>query len=252
MNAKTNSQPQPATKPKRWIVKFLKIFSVIIIILIIAGVVSTWIWTSSGSNQLKTAIIKDGVVVQTLKTPGSFVLKMKATKRIKTNLSGLVSVMQDVEGMCTHGCYDAKIIWKEDLHHYSTFTRFDFPFPFQDREWVLENHFSQNPDTREILYEIKAVPDLVPRNEGFVRITHFNNKWRFIPLKNGEVEVQWYVDMDHGGFMANLFHNMAIPDAMRNSFLEIEAMVKHEKYQKAKFDFVKEPGEALEGKMAVK
>jgi hypothetical protein len=151
--------------------------------------------------------------------------------------------MQDVDAMCTHGCYEARVIKSEGLHHYSTFTRFDLPSPLQDREWVLENHFSQDPETKEILYKIHAVPHIVPENEGFVRIKHFNNKWRFIPSKNGEVEVEWMADMDQGGYVVNLLFNLASADAMRNSFLEIEEMVQREKYQKAKFDFVKEVDE---------
>ncbi|NJM14517.1 MAG: hypothetical protein HC896_03270 [Bacteroidales bacterium] len=237
MNPKTNSKTNAKHKPKR---RALKILVTIIAVLILAGVIANKQWTKSGTNDWKLAVEQDGVVVHTLKTPGSFVLKMKATKRMKTNLGALVSVMQDVEAMCTHGCYDAKIISREGPHQLSTFTRFDFPFPLKDREWVLYNHFSQDAGTKEITYKIKAVPDLVEENKGYVRITHFNNKWRFTPVNSSEVEVEWYVDMDHGGYMVNLFHNMAIPDAMRNSLLEIEQMLQDDKYQSAKYDFVAE------------
>jgi len=253
MNSKANSQPKQEAKPKKnRLAKFLKRFLIVIVVLIMAGVISSWIWTRSGSSQWKQVLDKDGVVVSTLKTPGSFVLKMKATKRMHSKLGAFVSVMQDVDAMCTHGCYEAKIIKREkDLHLLSTFTRFDLPFPFHDREWVLENHFEQDSTTKVILYKIKAVPDLVPRNKGFVRITQFNNKWRFIPLKNGEVELEWFTDMDNGGYVANLLFNLAIPDAMRGSLLEIEEMLKHEKYQTAKYDFVKEADEVKEvGKIA--
>jgi hypothetical protein len=130
-----------------------------------------------------------------------------------------------------------------DSHLLSTFTRFDLPSPLKDREWVLENHFSQDPETKVILYKIHAVPDIVPENEGFVRIQHFNNQWQFIPAGNDEVEVIWEADMDQGGYVVNLLFNMASAGAMHDSFLEIEEMVQKEKYQKAKFDFVSEVDE---------
>jgi hypothetical protein len=244
----TSVNTTPEVKPKRRFRKFLKISSIVIVVLMVAGFVSHWIWVASGTNEWKQTLEKDGVVVHTLKEPGKFVMQMKATKRIKSTLSAFVSVMQDVDAMCTHGCYEAKILKREDLYDsqiLQTMTRFEMPFPFSDREWVLENHFSQDPQTRAIHYNVKAVPEIVPMNQGFVRITHFNNRWRFIPLKNGEVEVEWFIDMDHGGYVANLFHNLAVPDAMRNSFLEIEEMVQREKYQKAKHEFVKEADEVV-------
>jgi hypothetical protein len=231
-------------KPKR---RFKKVFKFLLIgigVLIIAGFIGHWVWVSSGSNEWEKALEKDGVVVHTLKQPGKFVLQMKAIKRVRSKLGAFVSVMQDVEAMCTHGCYEAKVLKREsDSHLLSTFTRFDLPYPMQDREWVLENHFSQDPDTKELLYNIRAVPHIVPENEGYVRIKHFNNSWRFIPLENGEVEVVWLADMDQGGYVVNLLFNLASADAMRNSFLEIEEMLKKEKHQMAKYDFVKEVDE---------
>ncbi len=187
------------TKPKKRFRKLLKFLLIGLAILIIAGLVGHWIWVSSGSNQWEKTLEKDGVVVHTLKKQGKFVLQMKATKRFKSKLSAFVSVMQDHDAMCTHGCIEAKVLKKEDSHLLSTFTRFDLPFPFQDREWVLENHFAQDSSTKEIIYKIIAVPDIVPENKGFVRIRHFNNCWRFIPVGNGEVDVEWISDMDQGG-----------------------------------------------------
>ena len=82
--------------------------------LVVFGFIANWIWVSSGSNQWEKAHEKDGVVVHTLKQPGKFVLQMKATKRIRSKLSAFVSVMQDVDAMCSHGCYEAKVLKREE------------------------------------------------------------------------------------------------------------------------------------------
>lgn len=243
MNTEMTSQPKQPAKGRRRLFKFFKIFFGIVFVLIIAGVVTDWIWVRSGDNQWKEVINRDGVVVHSLKAPGSFVVQLKAKKRMKTNLSGLISAMQDMDAMCSEGCYEAVIVDRVDSPTSQvvyTYSLFDMPFPLTDREWVLENKFRQDPDTHEIIYKIDAVPYLVPEKDGFVRITHFNNKWRFIPVGNGEVDVEWYMDMSYGGYVANLFHNLVIPNIMPESMHEIERIVQDEKYQNAKFEFVTE------------
>jgi hypothetical protein len=243
MNLEKNSQSKPATNPRKKFLKFLKIFAVVVLFLIIAGLIANWIWIRSGSNKWEPAINRDGVVVHKLKVPGSFVLQLKATKRMKTTLEALISAMQDVDAMCTDGCAEARIVERVDSPDKQivyTYSIFDMPFPLIDREWVLENKFSQDSLTKEIIYKIDAVPYIVPPKKGYVRINHFNNKWRFIPLGNGEVDVEWYINMSYGGYLADLFHNLFIPNIMPESLHEIEEIIKNEKYKNAKFDFVKE------------
>jgi len=213
------------------------------IFLIIAGIIATWIWIRSGSNKWKSVVNRDGVEVYTLKVPGSFVLQMKAKKRMQTKLEALISLMQDVEVMCAEGYLEAKIVKRVDSLDKQivyTYAVFDMPFPIADREWVLENMFFQDTQSNEIIYKVNAVPNLVPPRKGYVRITHFNNKWRFIPLGKGEVDVEWHIDMSHDGYLANLFHNLVIPGIMPKSLCVIEGILKNEKYQNVTFDFIKE------------
>ena len=243
MNTDTTSQLNQPTKGRRKLFNFFKIFFGIVFFLIIAGVVANWIWVRSGSNEWEKALDEDDIVVHTWKEPGKFLLQMKATKRIKSKLGAFVSVMQDVDAMCEEGCFEARIVKRMDSdtsQYVYTYSLFDMPFPFTDREWVLENKFRQDPETHEIIYKIDATPHIVPPKEGLVRITHFNNEWRFIPLGNGEVDVVWMADMDQGGYLVNLLFNLTCPEAMHEGFLEIEEMVQKKKYQQAKHDFVKE------------
>lgn len=243
MNTETTSQSKQPSKGGRRLFKFFKVFFGILFFLVIAGVITHFMWVRSGSNEWKQVMERDEVVVHSLKAPGSFVLQLKATKRMRTKLGGLISAMQDVDAMCSEGCYEAIVVNRVDSPTSQvvyTYSLFDMPFPLTDREWVLENKFRQDPDTYEIIYKIDAVPYLVPPKDGFVRITHFDNEWRFIPVGNGEVDVEWYMDMSYGGYVANLFHNLVIPNIMPESMHEIERIVQNEKYQNAKFEFVTE------------
>lgn len=246
MNLEKNSQSKPVTKPKKRFLKFLKILGVVVLFLIVAGLIANWIWIRSGSNKWEQVVNRDGVVVHKLKVPGSFVVQLKATKRMKTTLEGLISTMQDVDATCTEGCAEAKIVKRVDSPDKQivyTYSIFDMPFPLTDREWVLENKFSYDPETKGVFYKIDAVPYIVPERKGYVRITHFNNKWRFIPVKNGEVDVEWYIDMSYGGYVANLFHNLVIPNIMPESLYEIEKISNDKKYLNTKYDFIKEADE---------
>ena len=89
-------------------------------------------------------------------------------------------------------------------------------FPFQKREFVIQEQFHQNPDTKAVSMLVSAVPDKIPPNPCCFRITQMNNSLQFTPLGNGEVEIEYVVNQNEGGFIPDLFLNLNRPRFMYN------------------------------------
>jgi hypothetical protein len=111
-------------------------------------------------------------------------------------------------------------------------------FLFRPRQHVFGAIMYQNPENKEILYLIRATPDKVPLNDCCVRVNQMNNSWRFAPVENGEVEIEWMLNEDLGGFMPALVQNHKWPKLMFSFLGGLRDNISN--YQSAKIDFIKQ------------
>lgn len=234
----SNSVTQPQKNKFKKVLKYLLFgTSSLIAILFLLN----WIWMMSGSNQWKLEREKDGVKVYTLKSPGSRFIKVKAIGRIRSTLAGIVRLA--IEPSCEDvGCYDQRLIARIDSlpgYYYYTF-RFDLPFPFATREFVILTTFSQNPQSKEIFIDIIATPNKIPPDECCVRVAQMHNTWRFTPLENGEVDVEFVADTDPGGGVPYFLTNLGAPSGSYDILIRLQEILNKEKYQNAKIDYVQE------------
>ncbi|MFZ5638602.1 MAG: hypothetical protein ACOY82_18645 [Pseudomonadota bacterium] len=227
-------------KPRKWGRRIAKFALYAVLSAVAAYVVAGWIWRFSGSNQWEFMEEKNGVKVYSLKSPGSDSLQVKGVMRMRTTLAGLVAFMQDPTVCDDVGCTHSRMFERvDDQVQYYTF-RYDFPLWFKPRDFVVKGQFHQNPKTREVVLEFDAEPDKLPLQDCCFRIADMNNTWRFIPLGNGEVEVQYTMNMDEGGFLPHLLLNNVRPGVMTGLMPELPRLVDKPKYQTAKFDFIVE------------
>jgi hypothetical protein len=195
----------------------------------------------SGSNQWELVLEQDGIKVYSLKTPGSDVVQFRGIGRIHSTLAGVVAWMKNPETCKIQGCTESYEIERVgELLQYNYF-QYDFS-PFGKRDFVIRSQFYQNPDTKEVLLTVAAVADKVPPKDGFLRVTNMNNKWRLTPLENGQIEVEIENNLDFGGFAPMAMFNMRRPKGMYHIITDLQGWT--EKYQNAKFDFIKEKNSA--------
>ena len=226
--------------PKAWVKRPLNILTLVSLSLVSLFFVARLIWRFSGSNQWEFVQEKNGVKVYSLKAPGLDVEQVKGIVRVRSTLAGIVKFMQDPDVCNDIGCYESKMLDRvDDQLQYFSF-RYHYPFPFHAREFVVRAQFYQNPHTKEVFLEYAAAPDRVPPNDCCFRITDMNNTWRFTPLENGQVEIEYTVNMNDGGFVPDLLLNMKRPQVMFAILPRLQGLLDKEKYQSAKFDFIKE------------
>src|SRR5205807_942282 len=228
----------PKTKP--WAKKVLKIVWIGVVSLASLYFVGRLVWRFSGSNQWEFVGEKNGVKVYSLKEPGNDLLQVKGIVRVRSPLANLVKMSQDATFCKEMGCLDGRVLdWLDDQVQYVYF-RYDLPFPWRSREFVVRTWTYQNPRTKEVLMKVSAVPDKLPPNPCCFRVTEVNNTIRFTPLGNGQVEVEYVQHLNEGGFMPDLLLNEARGQLMFTGLPQLQSFVDREKYQNARFDFIKE------------
>lgn len=230
-------------KPKGRVRKFIARAALILIaILIVAGVVGHFSWKYSGSNQWEKRAERHGVTLYAKKIPGQNIEKFKAVWKINTRLSRFVMWVNDTNSTAMRkntGLRDLQILEYNERHAVSAYKQ-----PFGDfldvRQFVIETNLSQDPKTNAVLYTVKGVPDRIPPDACCVRIPVMDNYWKLTPLKNGQVEVEWYADMAMGGSVPYFMQNKVMPEGMLNFALRVQGFVQRPKYKDAKYDWVKE------------
>lgn len=205
------------------------------------------VWTASGSNQWELATDKDGVKVWTKKAPGSSIIGVKATVRIKSSLSGMVKLLEDLDSCVDAFCYDAKVLRQLETApgHYANYVRFKFDLPipgYKTRDYVLFSEHYQDPVTKKIDLNIMAAPDMIPRDDCCVRVTHLHNNWKLTPLANNELDIEFTQDTDIGG-MNYVLVNVALKAGMFKVLDEMQEMMNKDHYKNAKVDYIQELGQ---------
>lgn len=233
----------PAAKSTNWGRRLAKILFRTGVSVVVLLFFAQLIWKFSGSNKWEQVLEKDGIKVYSLKSPGSDLLQFKAIGRIHSTLPGIVAWLQDPNACLVQGCTESHILEQVGEQLQYDYFQYDWA-PFGKRDFAISSQFYQNPNTKQVVMTVGAIPDRVPLKEGFFRVTNLNNRWRLTPLDNNQVEIQIENNMDPGGTVPTMMFNRRRPKGMYEILSHLEGWVNKEKYQTAKFDFIKEKTEA--------
>jgi hypothetical protein len=212
-------------------------------VLVAAAVVAHVAWKYSGAQRWTKVGERGGVTVYSMKSPGSTIEKFKAVWKIHSRLSRVVMWVSDTDqGPQEHamGLYDLKILDRRgDRMSWSSYKQPIVSF-LTPREFVIKTEFEQDPKTKALVYSVTAEPGRIPPNDCCVRISVMDNRWTLTPLTNGDIEVEWFVDMDLGGAVPYLLQNMVMPEGMLTFAPKLQGFMENEKYKNAKYDWIQE------------
>nr|QEO74218.1 hypothetical protein [uncultured bacterium] len=201
-------------------------------------------WKYSGSNEWEKLGEKNGVTVYAMKVRGSSVKKFRAVWKINTTLSKFATWVNDTKSTAMRrntGLHDLRILERQgDKVIWSAYKQPIVEF-LKPREFVIRTELSQNPKTKELLYTVKGFPNRIPEDDCCVRVPVMDNYWKLTPLKNGEVEVEWFCDMELGGAVPYVLQNKVMPEGMFNFARRVQKFVDQDKYKNAKVAWVLEP-----------
>lgn len=243
-----DAKPAATTKSKSWFRK-LKTYaaygSAILVIVIFLGNV---FWTMSGNNEWSLELDKEGVQVYSLKAPGSYIKQYRAVMKTDFTLTQLVAglIENSTQEMCRNsipGCSDVQVIepWSTKTMSDTVLWKLDLPSPFSPRETLIRSGVAQDPVTKVVTVDVFAVPNVIPRNKGVVRLTHMQNRWTYTPLPEGGVEIEFLQDIDMGGMFPDFLLNLAgAEEAFKFIHDQLPLLIDRDELRAVQYDFIEE------------
>ena len=222
--------------------KIGKFFLIGCVSLAAIGLSAHFIWKYSGSGQWELVENKNGIKLYSLKAPGSTVEQFKGIVRVRTTLTTVMAASQD-PSICDYGCSESKMFERVSERSQYYIFRFNYPFFFfRQREMVIEQRFSRIPETKGLFVEVIAAPEKLPPNKCCVRIEFMHNTWRYTPLKNSELELEYVMNMDDGGYFPYVLANLGSPEFIREILAQMQSTFDKEqkKFPNAKFELLAE------------
>ncbi len=169
--------------------------------------------------------------------------EVKGTTRIKESLSTVVALLNDVDNneKWVPRSGGATII--EAVSEVENYVRgiLYAPWPFRDRDCIVHFHLVQDENTNRVTIKMTGVPDYRPEERNYVRIPRLNGAWILEPEENGYIKIIYRIHTDPGGNVPAWIVNAFTARTVYRTILNMKLLLKHEKYQRARFDFIREP-----------
>lgn len=183
---------------------------------------------------------KDGIKVYYKKTTS--VHEVKLVTSIQSSLSGIIQLFSEVDNYPRWGykVTSAKLLKKVSDHEMYYHSKFDFPWPMDDRDAVMHTKLEQDAKTKTIYSISTAAPKFVPEEKNYLRMTNSNTKWTIIPGNNGWLYVEYYIYSSPGGTIPDWLVNMAIDVGPRETIKNMKTILTQPTYKNAKLAYIKE------------
>ncbi len=194
----------------------------------------------SQKNDWELKSDKDGIKVYYKKTTS--VHEIKLVTSIQSSMSGMVQLFNEVENYPRWGykVNSAKLLKKvsdQEMYYHS---KFDFPWPLDDRDAVMHSKMWQDAATKTVYSSSVAMPNYIPAEKNFLRMTNSNTKWTIMPGTGGWLYVEYYIYSSPGGSIPDWLVNMAIDVGPRETIKNMRVMLKQPTYKNAKLAYIKE------------
>jgi hypothetical protein len=197
---------------------------------------SSPLFSQTDGWQLKSD--KDGIKVYYKKTTS--VHEVKLVTSIQSSLSGMIQLFNEVENYPRWGykVTTSKLLKKVSDHEMYYHSKFDFPWPLDDRDVVMHTKLEQDAKTKVIYSTSVAMPTYIPSEKNFLRMTNSNTKWTIMPGTGGWLYVEYYIYSSPGGNIPDWLVNMAIDVGPRETVKNMRTMLKQPTYKNAKLAYI--------------
>jgi hypothetical protein len=193
-------------------------------------------------------------------------VEFRGITHLRTSLSSFIALLKDFETLPEWAYRTDKVVTlKQNSNTESNteayvYTIHPMPWPFMPRDSVLLSHIDQNPQTFAVIVKGRAVPDYIPLNDDYVRISSGESFWQLTPIEEGTLEVVFQGYGEPGGsfsgygepggsfsesvFTSTIFRSLVKLYLWKLPYKTLKRIQHHilnEKYQKKRFNFIKEP-----------
>ena len=122
----------------------------------------------------------------------------------------------------------ARII-KREKNQVWMYIQYRLPYPLKPRDVVVVA--TRNQANGVISIDSKSVKGNLPEQDGWVRLTQVESRWRLTPLQRNRVKVELWGSALPGGLVPSVVYNYNLPDDAMQTFRMLRRMAQRPKYQ---------------------
>ncbi len=145
-----------------------------------------------------------GVALWVKPDPSRPVPVFKGSTVIDAPLYQVLAILSDIERAAEWNSRAAEVrmMWRRSDFRFRFYTRISAPWPFEDRDAVLDTSLQRSADGERIVATFQAVVDpTLPERANTVRFVHLLGIYRMERLPDERTLVEYEVDADPGGNM---------------------------------------------------
>ena len=158
---------------------------------------------------------KDGIKVWNRKTPSSSLKEYKATVILNSTVDKLITFIKNVslydKWMYKTDEGSPKIIKKVTDNDYYTYMTISAPL-IKSRESITHMVIYPKDSKGAVLVTLDSAPDLLPKNDKYVRILKSKGYFKITPLSNDKVEFTHQAYGSPGGGIPDVLVNLSSVD----------------------------------------
>jgi len=185
----------------------------------------------------------DSIRVYSRKSSDANYRIIKVTTQLKTTLSSLVMLVTDFPNNKNWVYLNNKteILERNSPLSWIIYNQTDAPWPIADRDIISKTVLTQDSITKVVTIHGEAIPKYLPADPNHVRIPFALSQWRFIPLQDSIVDVEFTLELDIGGNIPRWLANMTATKGPYQTMRRFRKEIHRKKYCNAHLSFIKEP-----------
>ncbi|MFC2086328.1 START domain-containing protein, partial [Bacteroidota bacterium] len=169
--------------------------------------------------------------------------ELKLSTIIKSTLTATVSTITNIDSFpkWAYLCVETSVVRVVSEVEFYYYYVSDTPWPMTDRDIVIHMNISQDSTSGIVTIDTEKYNGFIAERKKYIRIKSMKGKWVLTPLKNGLIQLEYYISMDPGGIIPAFLVNYGMIIGPINSIASlVERVEKKSKLSPEKLDYIKE------------
>lgn len=197
---------------------------------------------SYSQNDWVLKLDKEGIKVYTKNLDNSPYKAVKTVCTIDASASRLTAVLMDINN-CADWVYATKtcnLLQQPSPSELFYYSELDIPWPANNRDFIVRLKVTQDAATKVVTIDGENKPAWLPENKNIVRIQQSYSRWVIVPLQNGQVQIEYVLQVNPGGTVPAWLINMFATKGPFESFQNLRQQVKKSIYNKVNLPFIRD------------
>ena len=185
---------------------------------------------------------KEGIKVYTKNLENSAFKAVKTVCTIDASLSVLTAVLLDINSTTdwVYSTKSARLLKQPSPSELFYYSEVAVPWPVNNRDFIVRLKVYQDAKTKTVTVDGENKPALLPEKKNVVRIQQCYSKWVIAPLANGQVKIEYVLQVDPGGMLPAWLINLFATKGPFESFKNLREQVKKPAYKQVMLPFIKD------------